>query len=246
MQTKTKIYFASDFHLGAPNHQKSKEREKKICKWLDIISKDAKEIYLLGDLFDFWFEYKKVIPKGFERLKGKLACLSDSGIKIHLFIGNHDLWTFGYLESELGLKIHKKPRVIEINTKKFYIAHGDGLGEGNIIYKLTKLIYQNNFCQFLFQILPSFIGVSLAQFLSTRRWTKKHNLTNQELGENSLIEYSKKILKNQHIDFFIFGHIHKPSKIELSPNSKYINLGDWVTHFSYAELDEENLLLKNF
>ncbi len=245
MQTKTKIYFASDFHLGAPNHQESREREKKICKWLDIISKDAKEIYLLGDLFDFWFEYKKVIPKGFERLKGKLAQLTDSGIKIHLFVGNHDLWTFGYLESEIGLKIHKKPEIIEINNKKFYIAHGDGLGKGNIIYKLIKRIYENTICQFFFKSLPSSFGISLAQFLSKRN-KKNQKLSEEKLGENYLIEYCKMVLKNQNVDFFVFGHIHRPRSIQISSNSKYVNLGDWVTHFSYAELDKESLLLKNF
>jgi len=245
MQIKTKIYFASDFHLGAPNHQKSREREKKICKWLDQVSKDAKEVYLLGDLFDFWFEYNKVIPKGFERLKGKLAELTDSGIKIHLFVGNHDLWTFGYLESEIGLTIHTKPKIIKIKNKKFYVAHGDGLGKGNIIYKLIKRVYENRMCQFLFKILPSTIGITLAQFLS-RRNKKKQNKSKEKLGENYLTEYCKKILKTQHIDYFVFGHIHRPCSIELSKNSTYINLGDWVTHFSYAELEQENLLLKNF
>jgi len=245
MQIKTKIYFASDFHLGAPNHHKSREREKKICKWLEQISKDAKEVYLLGDLFDFWFEYNKVIPKGFERLKGKLAELTDSGIKVHLFVGNHDLWTFGYLESEIGLTIHTKPKIIEIKNKKFYVAHGDGLGKGNIIYKVTKSIYENRICQFLFKILPSTIGITLAQFLS-RKNKKKQNPSKEKLGENYLINYCKNVLKKQHIDYFVFGHIHRPCSIELSPNSTYINLGDWVTHFSYAELDEENLLLKNF
>ncbi len=245
MQTKTKIYFASDFHLGAPNHQESREREKKICKWLEIISKDAKEIYLLGDLFDFWFEYKKVIPKGFERLKGKLAQLTDSGIKIHLFVGNHDLWTFGYLKSEIGLIIHKKPEIIEINNKKFYIAHGDGLGQGNIVYKLIKRIYENTICQFFFKILPSSFGLSLAQFLSKKN-KKNQKSSKEKLGENYLIEYCKMVLKSQHVDFFVFGHIHRPCSVLLSSNSKYVNLGDWVTHFSYAELDKENLLLKNF
>ena len=244
MQT-SKIYFASDFHLGAPNHQKSLEREKKICKWLDVISKDAKEIYLLGDLFDFWFEYNKVIPKGFERIKGKLAQLTDSGIKIHLFVGNHDLWTFGYLESELGLEIHRKPEIIEINNKKFYIAHGDGLGKGNTVYKFIKKIYTNSICQFLFKALPSSIGVSLAQSLS-RKNKKKQTASKEKLGEINLINYCKKVLNNQHIDFFVFGHIHRPCIVNLSPNSKYINLGDWVSQFSYAELSSENLLLKNF
>jgi len=245
MQTRNKIYFASDFHLGAPNKNESLKREKKICNWLDEISKDAEEIYLLGDLFDFWFEYKKVIPKGFERLKGKLAHLTDDGIKINLFIGNHDLWTFGYLENELGLNIYKKPEIIKINNLIFYLAHGDGLGNGNHLFKFIKSIYQNPICQFLFKILPSSIGISFAQKLS-KRSKKKQNSNNELIGENNLINYCKKILKNQHIDFFIFGHIHRPKIIEISKKSKYVNLGDWVTHFSYAELDKENLLLKNF
>jgi len=245
MQVNTKIYFASDFHLGAPNHQESRRREKKICSWLELISKDAKEIYLLGDLFDFWFEYNKVIPKGFERIKGKLAQLTDSGIKIHLFVGNHDLWTFGYLEDEIGLKVYKNPKIIKINNKKFFIGHGDGLGKGNGVYKFIKTIYQNSMCQFLFKLIPSYIGINLAQFLS-RKNKKKQNISKEKLGENYLIEYCKSKLKEHSIDFFIFGHIHKPKNIPLSSNSTYINLGDWVTHFSYAELDGENLLLKNF
>ena len=245
MIERRKIYFASDFHLGSPNHQESLIREKKICNWLNQISKDAKEIYLLGDLFDFWFEYDKVIPKGFERLKGKLAEISDKGIQIHFFNGNHDLWTFGYFEKELGLKVYRKPQVFKINNKSFYIAHGDGLGKGNISYKIIKKIYLSTICQFLFAITPSYIGISLAKFLSnsSRKKNIKYPAKN---AHNSLIEYSKKILKKSKIDYFIYGHIHDPKKIELNTKSTYINLGDCVQHFSYAELDGETLLLKNF
>ena len=245
MSGRTKTYFASDFHLGAPNQKESHIREKKICAWLEQISIDAKEIYLLGDLFDFWFEYKKVIPKGFERLKGKLANLTDSGIIIHLFVGNHDLWTFGYLEAELGLKIYRKPCIVNINNKKIYIAHGDGLGKGNATYKFIKGIYENCICQWFFKILPSNLGVSLAQFLSRTNKRKQHD-SREKIGEAHLIEYSKNILKTQHIDFFIYGHIHRPCNVEIGTNSRYINLGDWVNHFSYAELERENLLLKKF
>ena len=245
MQTRTKIYFASDFHLGAPNNEESIRREKKICEWLEDIKNEAKEIYLLGDLFDFWFEYKKVIPKGYERLKGKLAQLTDSGIKVHLFVGNHDLWTFGYLENELGLKIYKESKIIKLNGKKFYLSHGDGLGSGNKTYKFLKFIYSNKICQFLFSILPSSFGISLAQNLSRKSRSKQVNV-NGKIGEEKLIEFSKKILKKQHIDYFIFGHVHRPCIKKIITNSKYINLGDWVTNFSYAELDGENLLLKNF
>ena len=245
MSNLKKIYFASDFHLGSPNQKESLIREKKICAWLNQISKDAKEIYLLGDLFDFWFEYNKVIPKGFERLKGKLAEISDKGVQIHFFQGNHDLWTFGYFEKELGFKVYKQPQVFEINKKKFYIAHGDGLGKGNITYKIIKHIYLNKICQFLFAITPSSIGIPLAKFLSNR--SRKKNIKHpKKNGHNTLIEHSKKILKKNKIDYFIYGHIHEPKNIELDGHSKYINLGDWVQHFSYAELDGESLLLKNF
>ena len=245
MNNRKKIYFASDFHLGSPNHQESLIREKKICAWLNQISKDAKEIYLLGDLFDFWFEYDKVIPKGFERLKGKLAEISDKDIQIHFFTGNHDLWTFGYFKTELGFKVYRKPQVFQINNKTFYIAHGDGLGKGNFAYKIIKSIYLNKICQFLFAITPSSIGISLAKFLSNN--SRKKNIKCQKNNaHNSLIEYSKKILGTQKIDFFIYGHIHDPKNIELNHNSRYINIGDWVQHFSYAELDGESLLLKNF
>ena len=245
MIERRKIYFASDFHLGSPNHQESLIREKKICNWLNQISKDAKEIYLLGDLFDFWFEYDKVIPKGFDRLKGKLAEISDKGIQIHFFNGNHDLWTFGYFEKELGIKVYRKPTVFEINNKSFYIAHGDGLGKGNLSYKVIKKVYLNTICQFLFAITPSYIGISIAKFLSNS--SRKKNIKNPAKDvHNSLIEHSKKILKKRQIDYFIYGHMHDPKNIKLNNSSRYVNLGDWVHHFSYAELDAESLLLKNF
>ncbi|MBG40394.1 MAG: UDP-2,3-diacylglucosamine hydrolase [Flavobacteriales bacterium] len=245
MKNRTKIYFASDFHLGSPNYNESLKREKKICRWLTQISHDAKEIYLVGDLFDFWFEYDKVIPKGFERIKGKLAELSDMGIKIIFFNGNHDLWTFGYFEKELGFRVYSKPQIIEINNKIFYIAHGDGLGKGNFTYKIIKKIYLNTFCQFLFAITPSYIGISLAKYLSNSSRKKNLNHPKKNIHE-PLIEFSKKTLNNKKIDYFIFGHLHDPKIVELNKTSKYVNLGDCVKHFSYAELDGENLLLKNF
>ena len=245
MKERKKIYFASDFHLGAPNHKESLIREKRICNWLCQISPEAKEIYLLGDLFDFWFEYDKVIPKGFERLKGKLAELSDMGVQIHFFNGNHDLWTFGYFKKELGFKVYREPKIFEINNKYFYLAHGDGLGKGNVTYKLIKKIYLNTICQFLFAITPSTIGISLAKYLSNSSRKKNRKYPGKNI-HNSLIEHSKKILQNTKVDYFIYGHNHDPKIIQLEKGSKYINLGDWVQHFSYAELDEETLLLKNF
>ena len=242
---RTKIYFASDFHLGSPNHTDSLIREKKICRWLENIKIDADEIYLVGDVFDFWFEYDTVIPKGFERLKGLLAKLTDEGIKIHFFPGNHDLWTFGYLEKELGLIIHKKPLIKTIKGKKFYITHGDGLGNGGQKYKLLKSIFSSPICQWIFSKIPPKIGITIAHKWSklSRKKGGQHNI---EQIQKSLISHSKKILANNDINYFIYGHIHQPIEIELSTTSKYINLGDWITHFSYLEFHKSNLLFKYF
>ena len=245
MSKKNKIYFASDFHLGSPNRQESLKREKKICLWLDSIKSNAKEIYLVGDIFDFWFEYQSVIPKGFERLKGKLCELTDDGIKIHFFPGNHDLWTFGYLEEELGLIIHKKPLITEINGQKFYIAHGDGLGKGDFTYKIIKKIFNNNICQYLFSTIHPNIGIWLAKAWS-KKSRNKGGFNKANVVRNQLINYSKEILKNQSINYFIYGHIHEPIEIELNPTTKYINIGDGIIHFSYLEFSKSNLLLKYF
>ena len=245
MSKKNKIYFTSDFHLGAPNHTESIKREKKICLWLDNIKNDAKEIYLVGDIFDFWFEYKTAIPKGFERLKGKLCELTDSGVTIHFFPGNHDLWTFGYLEKELGLIIHKKPLTTEIYGKTFYIAHGDGLGRGDFTYTIIKNIFNNNICQYLFSTIHPNIGIWLAKVWS-KKSRNKGGFNKANIVRNQLINYSKEILKNQNINYFIFGHIHEPIEIELNQFCKYINIGDCISHFSFLELDESNLLIKYF
>tara|TARA_Y100000766_G_C18894365_1_gene600200 strand:- start:885 stop:1622 length:738 start_codon:yes stop_codon:yes gene_type:complete len=245
MAKKDKVYFASDFHLGSPSHDESIEREKKICQWLDSISDDAKEIYLVGDIFDFWFEYKMVIPKGFERLKGKLANFTDQGIKIHFFPGNHDLWTFGYLEKELGLIVHKTPLITKIGDKTFYICHGDGLGNTDLKYKFLKSIFSSPICQWLFSKINPNTGIKLAQTWS-KLSRKKGGQFNKEDLRKSLVKYSKEILTNNDINYFIFGHIHEPIEIELSTKSKYINLGDWITHFSYLEFHKSTLLFKYF
>ena len=243
MAKKEKVYFASDFHLGSPSHAESIEREKKICNWLDNIADHAKEIYLVGDIFDFWFEYTMVIPKGFERLKGKLASFTDQGIKIHFFPGNHDLCTFGYLEKELGMIVHKKPLITKIEDKTFYICHGDGLGNGGLKYKFLKSIFSSTICQWLFSKINPNLGIRLAHAWS-RISRKKGGQFNKEKLRKELINYSENILTTQHIDYFIFGHIHEPIEIEISSSSKYVNLGDWITHFSYAEFHQNNLLFQ--
>ena len=160
--SKKKTYFVSDFHLGIPNIEESHKRERHIINWINEIEKDAKTIYFLGDIFDFWFEYKKVVPKGFVRLLGKMASLSDNGVKIHMFVGNHDLWMNDYLEKEVGITIHHKSKIIEENNKKLFIGHGDGLGKGDYFYKLIKHIFTSNICQWIFARFHPNLGLAIA------------------------------------------------------------------------------------
>jgi UDP-2,3-diacylglucosamine hydrolase len=242
------IYFASDFHLGIPNHAQSLEREKKIIRWLDEVSKDAERIYLMGDVFDFWFEYRHSVPKYFVRLLGKLATLCDAGIEIHMFTGNHDMWAFDYLEKEVGLIIHRSPIIIEHQGVQLYIGHGDGLGPGDYGYKFIKKVFASKVCQWLFaRIHPNF-GIGLANF-----WSRKSRLANPEKEvfngtENEwLFIYSKEQLQLQpNIRYFVFGHRHLPLNLEVANNCHYINLGDWFNWCSFAELRESKMTLNYF
>lgn len=243
-----KIYFVSDSHLGVPSYAKSLDREKLLVKWLDVVKADAAEIYLLGDIFDFWFEYSTVVPKGFVRLLGKLAELSDSGIALHFFTGNHDLWTFGYLEKELGLKVYNQPLEKVYNGKRFYIAHGDGLGPGDTGYKLMKRVFANKINQKLFSFLHPGFGTRLALYFS-----KKSRIANGVTDEvfrgeerERLIIFCKEKLMVAHFHYFILGHRHLALDFRLTPDSRYINTGDWVSQFSYAEFDGSELYLKYF
>jgi len=242
-----KIYFASDNHLGIPDTKSSLIREKKFVKWLDLIKADAHSIYLLGDLFDFWFEYKTVVPKGFTRVLGKIAEIADSGIPIYFFTGNHDMWVRDYFQSELGVKVISKPQQFKINEKNFFIGHGDGLGPGDTSYKLMKkFVTGNRFFKWCFRLIHPDIGIKLGQFLSKE---KKLMSAKRDIGdvENQwLTQYCRKKLETSQYDYFIFGHSHIPLDVELSAESKYINLGDWITNFTYAEFDGENLFLKKF
>ncbi len=247
MGISKKIYFASDFHLGVPDEQSSREREARIVRWLDVAKHDASEIYLMGDLFDFWFEYKRAIPKGYIRLQGKLAEISDSGIPVHLFTGNHDMWMFGYFEKELKVTIHRKPIQIERNGKKFYLAHGDGLGPGDHLYKILKKIFASRICQWLFaRIHPNF-GIWVAD-----RWSRRSRIANNKREEfNSeeqewLVNYSREVLQKEHYDYFIFGHRHLPLNIKLNDRSRYINLGEWINYNSYAVFDGIDVTLNYF
>jgi len=243
-----KIYFASDSHLGAPNFEESLIREKKFVLWLDAIKKDADAIFLVGDIFDFWFEYKEVVPKGFTRTLGKLAEISDSGIPIHFFAGNHDMWLKNYFEKELNLNVYKASKVFVINDKKFFVGHGDGLGPRDKSYKRMKKIFRNSFFNWCFRCMHPDWGIKLGKYLSNKNRIKSSLEDLKFNGEESewLTQYCREKLKDERYDFFVFGHRHIPLEIELNSNSKYINLGDWVTHFSYAVFDGNSLSLKKF
>ncbi|MDQ2720332.1 MAG: UDP-2,3-diacylglucosamine diphosphatase [Bacteroidota bacterium] len=241
-----KIYFLSDFHLGAPDHAASMVREKRIVKFLDEIKTDAAFIFIVGDLFDFWFEYKRVVPKGFVRILGKLAELTDNGIIIKFFVGNHDMWMSGYFEQELNIDVFHEPWEFEFNGKKFLIGHGDGLGPGDHRYKFIKKVFRNKFSQTLFGMLHPAAGIGLADYFSRKSRSATEKEDEHFLGEEKewLIIYCKEILQEKHFDFFIFGHRHLPTEFKLNENSIYINLGDWIKHNSYAVFDGENIELK--
>lgn len=246
--TASKIYFVSDCHFGIPDYHSSLAREKKFVEWLDMVRADASEIYILGDLFDFWFEYKTVIPKGYTRLLGKLAELTDSGIKIHLFTGNHDMWMFRYFEQELGIGIIRNPVVKEINGLKMMIGHGDGLGPGDYGYKMLKKFFASKTCQWLFARLHPNFAMGLGLFFSRRSRLASGDIDWIYKGENRerLIVYAKEMLKKEHFDLFVFGHRHLPIDMKIGENSRYINLGDWLQHFSYALLDGTDFITKKF
>ncbi len=232
-----KIYFASDQHLGAPTPKASLPREKKFVAWLDTIKEDAGTIFLLGDLFDFWFEYKTVVPKGFVRVLGKLAELKDAGIDIYFFVGNHDLWMRDYFQKELNIPIFHKPQEFEINGKIFLIGHGDGLGPSDHGYKRMKKVFTFPFFKWLFRWLHPDIGVRLGHYFSVKNKLISGDEDARFLGEENewLAQYCRRKLTEKHYDFFVFGHRHLPLEIELNNNSTYINLGDWIQHFTYGE-----------
>lgn len=244
-----KIYFASDFHLGVPTFEISKQRELKILRWLTKIEQNAEAIFLVGDIFDFWFEYKTVVPKGAVRLLGKLAELSDKGIDIHFFVGNHDIWMFDYFPKELGITVHHKALQIKLKGKQFFIAHGDGLGPKDYGYKRLKKIFTNPLCQWLFKWLHPDLGVRLANKSSSASRTVQ---TEPEyfLGADKewLLLYSNYKLKQfPNTDYFIFGHRHLPLDILLeNQQSRYLNLGEWFNHCTYVEFDGQALELKAF
>ncbi len=243
-----KIYFSSDNHLGAPTMEESRPREKKFLRWLNEIKEDAHAIFLMGDLFDFWFEYRTVVPKGFVRTLGKLAELKDSGIQIYFFVGNHDLWMNGYFEEELGISVYHNPEVFTINDKKFFLGHGDGLGPGDKGYKRMKKVFRGRFFQWIFRWGHPDIGMRIAQYFSVKNKLISGNDDHIFLGEENewLAAYAKRKLEQSHYDFFVFGHRHLPMQIKVGERSTYYNLGDWITHYTYGVYNGERFELTRF
>jgi UDP-2,3-diacylglucosamine hydrolase len=240
-----KLYFAGDFHLGAPTPEQSLDREKHVVSWLDTISQDAEAIYLMGDVFDYWFEYQRAVPRGHVRLLGKLAEITDKGIPVHWFTGNHDMWIFNYIPAETGVQIHRGPISFSHSGKSFYLAHGDGLGPGDRGYKMLKKVLSNKVCQWLFARLHPNFGIWLMRSSSNTSRNAAYN-GRTYMGEDKewLIIHSKEILQKEHVDFFIYGHRHLVLDIPIGPNSRYINTGDWITQFHYAEFQDGKLDLK--
>jgi UDP-2,3-diacylglucosamine hydrolase len=242
-----KVYFASDFHLGVPDQERSLAREKKIIRWLDHISPDAQAIFLLGDIFDFWFEYRHAIPKGYTRLLGKLAELTDRGIPVTFFTGNHDMWMFDYFPRELNIPVMREPLSVEMGGKKFFLGHGDGLGPGDHSHKLLKKVFANKVCQTMFGMVHPNIGIGVATF-----WSRKSRISNTQkeevfMGDQEwLLSFCRDTQKQDPHDFYIFGHRHLPLDVPVGPSGRYINLGEWVNFCSYAEYDGHEVKLRYF
>ncbi|HRZ31951.1 MAG TPA: UDP-2,3-diacylglucosamine diphosphatase, partial [Flavobacterium sp.] len=232
----------------APTPEQSFPREQKFVAWLDEIKHDATALFLLGDLFDFWFEYKTVVPKGFVRVLGKLAELSDRGIPIYFFVGNHDLWMTDYFEKELNIPVFHDNQAYTFDGKTFLIGHGDGKGPGDKGYKRMKKVFVHPFSKWLFRWLHPDIGVKLAQYLSVKNKLISGAEDVKFLGEENewLVKYTKRKLTQKHYDYFVFGHRHLPLQLAVGENSTYVNLGDWIGYFTYGVFDGEKFELKKF
>jgi len=242
---KGKIYFTSDFHLGLATGSPPVEREKKVVSWLNSVAHDAREIYLIGDIFDFWWEYKLVVPRGFTRFLGTVSEITDSGIPIHFFTGNHDMWIGNYLSEECGMTIHTVPLTVLIDGKKFHLAHGEGLGTKSIGYKILLSIFRNRPLQVMYSALHPSIGIGIGH-----RWSLSSRLGKgikiDFLGEDKedLIRYARSVLENEKIDYFIFGHRHLAMTYKIQPETIIVFLGDWIKNGSYAEWDGNTLTFK--
>lgn len=243
-----KLYFASDFHLGAPNAAESRLRERRIIRWLDAITDDAAAIFLVGDIFDFWFEYTKVIPKGFIPFISKISQLRDKNIPIFFFTGNHDLWMKDYFTHELGIPVYTHPIELTVEGKKILVGHGDGLGPGDQSYKFLKKVFTNPVAIWLFKWLHPDLGIKLAT-----AWSGHSRITNSAKEENRFLnedewlwQYCKEVQTKMHHDLYIFGHRHLPLELSVGEKSTYFNLGEWVSQNTYLQLDSNGAQLLTF
>jgi UDP-2,3-diacylglucosamine hydrolase len=245
LDVKNKIYFISDLHLGLYPPEKSLEREKTVVGWLDSIKHEAAELYLLGDIFDFWHEYRKVVPRGFTRFLGKLAEISDAGTKIHFYTGNHDVWVYDYLPSEIGVKIYREHTVREIDGFRFFIGHGDGVGSGDFGYKILKAVFTNRILQWLFARIHPNASVSFGHHWSRSSRYAKGLIAEPYRGDDKewQVVFARETIKNEPFNFFVFGHRHLPFDITIGDHTRVINLGDWITNFTYAVWHEKTLEL---
>lgn len=246
-EPRKKIYFLSDAHLGSKSHADSRETERKLCRWLDMAKQDAQAIYLLGDIFDYWYEYKHVVPKGFTRVLGKLAEVADSGVEVHFFIGNHDIWLTDYLAEECGMILHFEPMITELYGKKFFLAHGDGLGDDSKSFRFLRSIFHSKFLRKCFSAVHPRWTIPLAHAWSNH--SRENGGVQDFLGEEKehLILFAKQKLKEMpDIDYFVFGHRHIMLNLSIAPQSKVIMLGDWVRLFSFAEWNGVNMTLERF
>jgi UDP-2,3-diacylglucosamine hydrolase len=245
LKEKGKIYFASDFHLGLNAGEPPLIRERKVVSWLNQVAADASEVWLLGDVFDFWWEYKLVVPRGFTRFLGTISFLTDSGITVHFFTGNHDMWVSDYLSKECGVIVHTEPLTININGKVFHLAHGEGLGSKSIAYKILLKIFHNKPLRVLYSALHPSLGVGFGLKWSLHSRLGK-GISLEFLGEDKedMIRYSRNLLAKEKIDYFIYGHRHLTMTFTLESGAKVIYLGDWIKHCSYAVWDGVDLDFK--
>lgn len=246
------IYFVTDSHLGIPTLEDSQRREKMLIEFLDSIKESCEELFLMGDLFDFWYEYKTVIPRGHVRLLGKLADFIDSGIPVHLFAGNHDLWTFSYLQEEIGVQVHREPVVMMLKGKKFFMVHGDGRGEGDNGYKFLKSVFENRFLQWCFRHVHPDFGIRVALKWSHNHRVKKLKKESEgnfykDVENTRLYKYAKaEYEKDPTIDFFVFGHQHKPMQYKTGEHAVTTVVGNWIWDYTYAVFDGEEMELRHF
>lgn len=241
-------YFASDFHLGAPSYEKSLAREKRVVSWLKEIEENAGTIFLVGDIFDFWYEYKHAIPKYYSRLLGQLASMCDRGIKIYFFKGNHDMWTFEYLSKEIGLEIIDEEWEGHIEGKNFFVHHGDALGPGDMGYKFIRSVFRSRWAIWLFHRLHPNFGIGLAQYLSRRSRAKNASEDSKliPLDQEYQYQFALKAQTEKQRDYYIFGHRHHPRMEDMKDGAVFVNLGDWVQYFTYAEFDGNDIFLKKY